>query len=343
MAHTSNSTEFTKSDFDKPEFRWGIIGTGGIAKAFARDLSYFNSHIVQAVGSRSLEKASDFALEFPGCTSYGSYEELVADPMIDAVYVATPHPQHVENTILALNAGKPVLCEKPFAVNEIQAQAMVAASRKNGVALLEAMWTRFLPHIVQVREILASGVIGQVVNVRADFGEFLVDREIPRLIEPSFAGGALLDLGIYPVSFAHMVLGNPARVTATGVLTEKGVDSQTSAIFDYENGAQAIITTTFITSTPCRATIAGTLGRIEIDRAFYSPASMRLIMQDGTTTEYPNTYKGRGLREQAAELERMVRNSEIESPVLTHKMSIEIMQTLDEIRNQIGLRYPFEN
>lgn len=343
MAHTSNSTEFTKSDFDKPEFRWGIIGTGGIAKAFARDLSYFNSHIVQAVGSRSLEKASDFALEFPGCTSYGSYEELVADPMIDAVYVATPHPQHVENTILALNAGKPVLCEKPFAVNAIQAEAMVAASRENGVALLEAMWTRFLPHIVQVREILASGVIGQVVNVRADFGEFLVDREIPRLIEPYFAGGALLDLGIYPVSFAHMVLGNPACVTATGVLTEKGVDSQTSAIFDYENGAQAIITTTFITSTPCRATIAGTLGRIEIDRAFYSPASMRVIMQDGTTTEYPNTYKGRGLREQAAELERMVRNAEIESPLLTHKMSIEIMQTLDEIRNQIGLRYPFEN
>ncbi len=333
MARTSNSTEF----------RWGIIGTGGIAKAFARDLSYFNSHIVQAVGSRSLEKASDFALEFPGCTSYGSYEELVADPMIDAVYVATPHPQHLANTILALNAGKPVLCEKPFAVNAIEAQAMVTAARENGVALLEAMWTRFLPHIAQVRELLSSGVIGQVVNVAADFGEYLIDHEIPRLMEPAFAGGALLDLGIYPVSFAHLVLGNPARITATGVLTEKGVDNQTSAILDYENGAQAIVTTTFITSTPCRATIAGTLGRIEIDRTFYSPANMRLIMQDGTTTEYPNTYKGRGLREQAAELERMVRNGEIESPLLTHKMSIEIMQTLDEIRNQIGLRYPFEN
>ena len=333
MARTSNSTEF----------RWGIIGTGGIAKAFARDLSYFNSHIVQAVGSRSLEKASDFALEFPGCTSYGSYEELVADPMIDAVYVATPHPQHLANTILALNAGKPVLCEKPFAVNAIEVQAMVTAARENGVALLEAMWTRFLPHIAQVRELLSSGVIGQVVNVAADFGEYLIDHEIPRLMEPAFAGGALLDLGIYPVSFAHLVLGNPARITATGVLTEKGVDNQTSAILDYENGAQAVVTTTLITSTPCRATIAGTLGRIEIDRTFYSPASMRLIMQDGTTTEYPNIYKGHGLREQAAELERMVRNGEIESPLLTHKMSIEIMQTLDEIRNQIGLRYPFEN
>jgi len=337
MAHISNS------EFTKPEFRWGIIGTGGIAKAFARDLSYFNSHIVQAVGSRSIEKAIDFAVEFPGCTSYGSYEELVADPMIDAVYVATPHPQHVANTLLALNAGKPVLCEKPFAVNAIEARAMVAAAIDNDVALLEAMWTRFLPHIDKVREILSSGVIGEVVHVEADFGEYLIGHEIPRLIEPSFAGGALLDLGIYPVSFAHLVLGKPARITATGVLTEKGVDNQTSAIFDYENGAQAIITTTFITSTPCRAIIAGKLGRIEIDRTFFSPASMRVIMQDGTTTEYPNTYQGRGLREQAAELERMVRNAEVESPLLTHKMSIEIMETLDEIRNQIGLRYPFEN
>ena len=328
---------------DTREFRWGIIGTGGIAKAFARDLSYFNNHIVQAVGSRSIEKAVDFALEFPGCTSYGSYEELVADPMIDAVYVATPHPQHVANTILAIEAGKPVLCEKPFAVNAIEAQTMVAAARANGVALLEAMWTRFLPHIAQVREILASGAIGSVVNVEADHGQNLIDHENPRLTEPALAGGALLDLGIYPISFAHMVLGKPRKITATGVLTEKGVDGQTSAILDYADGAQAVATTTLITSTPCRATIAGTLGRIEIDRTFYNPASMRVILRDGTTTEYPNRYQGHGLREQAAELERMIHAGEIESPLLTHQMSIEIMQTLDEIRNQIGLRYPFEN
>jgi predicted dehydrogenase len=141
MVPTSNSPQFTKSDFDKPEFRGGIIGTGGIAKAFARDLSYFNSHIVQAVGSRSLEKASDFALEFPSCTAYGSYEELVSDPMIDAVYVATPHPQHVTNTILALNAGKPVLCEKPFAVNAIQAQDMVVQAKRDAEHVAERIKT----------------------------------------------------------------------------------------------------------------------------------------------------------------------------------------------------------
>ncbi len=338
-------TVFTSSsnDFSQPEFRWGIIGTGGIAKAFARDLSYFNSHIVQAVGSRTLERAADFALEFPGCTAYGSYAELVADPMIDAVYVATPHPQHVANTILALTAGKPVLCEKPFAVNAIEAQAMVAAAIDNGVALLEAMWTRFLPHIATVRELLNSGVIGEVVSVEADHGQFLIDHENPRLTEPELAGGALLDLGIYPVSFAHLVLGKPDKVTATGVLTEKGVDAQTSAIFDYKSGAQAVITTTLVAGTPCRATIAGKLGRIEIDTTFYNPAAMRVVMRDGSVTEYPNNYRGHGLREQAAELERMINNGEIESPLLTHKMSIEIMQTLDEIRKQIGLKYPFEN
>ena len=328
---------------DTREFRWGILGTGGIAQAFTRDLSYFNNHIVQAVGSRSLEKAKDFALEFPGCTPYGSYEDLVSDPMIDAVYVATPHPHHAANTILALNAGKPVLCEKPFAVNAIQARAMVAASIDNDVALLEAMWTRFLPHISKVREILASGVIGEVVNIEADHGQYLMGLGIPRLIEPELAGGALLDLGIYPISFAHMILGKPTKISAAGVLTNKGVDGQTSAVFDYESGAQAVLTTTMITQTPCRATIAGTLGRIEIDRTFYSPTEMRVVTLDGSVTEYPNNYQGHGLREQAAELERMVHGNEIESQILTHQMSIEVMESLDEIRKQIGLRYPFEN
>ena len=166
---------------------------------------------------------------------------------------------------------------------------------------------------------------------------------IPRLIEPDLAGGALLDLGIYPISFAHMILGKPTKITATGVLTDKGVDGQTSVIFDYGSGAQAVLTTTMITQTPCRATIAGTLGRIEIDRTFYSPTEMRVVALDGTVTEYPNNYQGHGLREQAAELERMVHGNEIESPILTHQMSIEVMESLDEIRKQIGLRYPFKN
>ena len=185
-------------------FNWGILGPGGIAKAFAEDLKRLDGHSIAAVGSRTFSNAQSFANTFGG-TAYGSYEELVADPQVDAIYVATPHPAHKENVILALNAGKPVLCEKPFAVNATEAQQMVDAANKNGVALMEAMWARFLPHYAQVREIIQSGVLGKIHTIHADHGQRLADQNIPRLVEPALAGGALLDLGIYPVSFAHMI------------------------------------------------------------------------------------------------------------------------------------------
>ena len=324
------------------EFRWGILASGGIAQAFARDLSYFNHHIVAAVGSRSQEGADNFAAEFPGCTAYASYEALVTDPTLDAIYVASPHPYHVSNTVLALNAGKPVLCEKPFTINASQARQMKAAADANGVALMEAMWARFLPHMHKVREILASGILGEIWAVEADHGQRLSDYANPRHWEPSLGGGALLDLGIYPISFAHMVLGVPAKIRAAATFTDKGVDASSTVIFDYKSGAQAILTSNIMVSTPCRATICGTLGKIEIDRTFYNPASMRVIMHDGTTTEYPNDYKGHGLREQALEFEKVVRNGEKSSKILTPDESILIMESLDEVRRQIGLIYPSE-
>jgi len=323
-------------------FKWGILGPGGIARAFAKDLQLLEAHEVAAVGSRTLSNAQEFAKTFGG-TAYGSYEELVADPTIDAIYVATPHPSHKENVITALNAGKPVLCEKPFAVNAHEAREMVAAAEKNGVALMEAMWARFLPHYADVREIIASGVLGQILTVQADHGQRLADRNIPRLVEPSLAGGALLDLGIYPVSFAHMILGNPEKITASAVLTDKGVDAQTSMIFDYADGAQAILTTTMIEQTPCRAVVAGVNGWLEIDRTFYNPTSMRVVLFDGSVTQYPHTYTGHGLREQAEAFKKLVQSGKNQSEILTWKDTVDIMGTLDAVRSQIGLRYPFEN
>jgi predicted dehydrogenase len=324
------------------EFRWGILASGGIAKSFARDLSYLNNHIVAAVGSRSQESADAFAAEFPGCTAHASYEALVSDSTLDAIYVASPHPFHVSNSILALNAGKPVLCEKPITINALEARQMKAAAEKNGVALMEAMWARFLPHMHTVREILSSGILGEIWAVQADLGHRLAGHANPRWREPSLGGGALLDLGIYPISFAHMVLGVPNKISASATFTDKGVDASSSVIFDYSNGAQAILTANMMVSTPCRATICGTLGKIEIDRTFYNPTSMRVIMHDGTTTEYPSDYKGHGLREQAAEFERVVRNGEKSSSILTPDESIVIMESLDEVRRQIGLIYPSE-
>jgi predicted dehydrogenase len=330
------------SNSGSEKFSWGICGPGGIARAFAQDLTLMQGHTIGAVGSRSLENAQKFATTFGG-TAYGSYEELVADPTIDAIYVATPHPAHHDNVILALNAGKPVLCEKPFSVNAVQAQSMIDAAAHNGVALMEAMWARFLPHYAKVREIVESGVLGPILSIHADHGQRLADQGIARLIEPALAGGALLDLGIYPVSFAHMILGTPAQITSTAVMTDKGVDAQTSMIFAYEDGAQAVLTTTMIEQTPCRAVVAGLNGWLEIDRTFYNPAAMRVVLNDGTTTEYPNAYKGHGLREQAEVFKQLVRSGKLESEILTWKATVEIMTTLDTVREQIGLKYPFEN
>ena len=322
-------------------FNWGILGPGGIATAFAEDLKKLEAHSIAAVGSRTLSNAQSFAHNFGG-TAYGSYEELVADPQVDAIYVATPHPAHKENVILALNAGKPVLCEKPFAVSASEAQQMVDAAASNGVALMEAMWARFLPHYAKVREIVASGVLGKIHTIQADHGQRLADQNIPRLVEPSLAGGALLDLGIYPVSFAHMILGNPTKITSTAVLTDKGVDAQTSMIFDYADGAQAVLNTTMIEQTPCRAVVAGLNGWLEIDRTFYNPASMRVVLNDGSVTEYPSTYIGHGLREQAETFKQLVRSGQQQSQILNWQDTVDIMKTLDQVRTQIGLKYPFE-
>jgi predicted dehydrogenase len=330
------------TDFATEKFNWGVLGPGGIARAFAQDLSLLSGHTIAAVGSRSLANAEKFSANFGG-TAYGSYEELVADPSIDAIYVATPHSAHHDNVVLALNAGKPVLCEKPFAVNAKEAQAMVDAASRNSVALMEAMWARFLPHYAKVREIVESGVLGPILSIHADHGQRLADQEIARLIDPHLAGGALLDLGIYPVSFAHMILGNPSHITSKAVMTDKGVDAQTSMIFTYESGAQAVLTTTMIEQTPCRAVVAGLDGWLEIDRTFYNPAAMRVALNDGKVTEYPNTYNGHGLREQAETFKQLVRSGKFESEILTWADTVDIMKSLDLVRAQVGLKYPFEN
>jgi len=250
------------------EFNWGIIGTGGIARAFATDIAHLGDHEIAGVGSRNLETAKEFVKTIPSAKAYGNYDELINDSEIDAIYVATPHPSHKQNVIAALNAKKPVLCEKPFSVNASEAKEMVAAAKANDVALMEAMWARFLPHYAKIREIVASGVLGRITTIHADHGQRLADQNIPRLVEPSLAGGALLDLGIYPISFAHMVLGIPQSITSSAVFTDKGVDAQSSMILNYANGAQAILNTTMIVQTPCTAVIAGLNGYLEVNRTF---------------------------------------------------------------------------
>lgn len=322
------------------DLRWGLIGTGGIARAFARDLARTSGQIVAAVGSRSLEKAKEFTNAHGG-TPCGSYEELVTSD-IDAVYVATPHPMHAPNTILALNHGKPVLCEKPFAVNARESAAMITAARHNNLLLVEAMWSRFLPHYRRVRELVKQGDIGEIISIAADHGQNLPLPKYYRLHAPELAGGALLDLGIYPISFAYYLLGKPQSVVAKAEFTPTGVDSQTSMIFRYESGAHANLTTTLLAKTPCTATVVGTLGTIFIDGDFYTPTSMRLKKIDGTIVEFPREYEGHGLREQAIEFASLLKADKKESDLMSHADTQSIMETMDELRAQIDLYYPFE-
>ena len=323
------------------DFTWGILGTGGIARAFADDLVYANGHRVGAVGSRTLENATKFAQNYAGAVAFGSYEELVASD-VDAIYIATPHTFHAEHSLLALGAGKPVLCEKPFTINARQAKSVVDLARSKELPLLEAIWTRFLPHIHQMQEIIASGALGEILTVSADHGQYLPREKHPRLWEPELGGGALLDLGIYSITLAHLALGAPAKITSDVTKTNEGVDLQTSMIFHYPNGAQAILTCTMANRTSITATIAGSKARLELDSSFYAPTSMRLITRDGHVTEYPNTYVGHGLREEAIEFARIVRAGEIESPLMPHQRTIEIMQLMDSIRAEHAVIYPGE-
>jgi predicted dehydrogenase len=314
--------------------RWGLIGTGWIADRFAADLAFTDSGRVVAVGSRRIETANRFADRFDIPNRHASYEALVADPEVDVVYVATPHPMHHPDTLLALKAGKPVLVEKPFTMNAAEARELVAAARAEKLFLMEAMWTRFLPHIAEIRRLIADGVLGEIVAVSADHGQWFAKDPDFRLFAPELGGGALLDLGVYPVSFASMLLGTPSTIAALIDPAFTGVDGQTSMLFGYDSGAQAILSCTSLAKSPTRAAIVGTEARIEIDGDFYVPTSFTLITRSGERTHYDEPDQGRGMWHQADEVARCLRDGLLESPLMPLDESVSIMQTMDAVLAQ---------
>ncbi|MEO6943687.1 MAG: Gfo/Idh/MocA family oxidoreductase, partial [Lacisediminihabitans sp.] len=250
--------------------RWGILGTGWIAHQQTTDL-LGNGFVVSAVGSRTQRSANDFAAEFGIPAAHDSYEALVADPDVDVIYVSTPHPFHAQNATLALNAGKHVLVEKAFAMNAAEARSIVKLAADKHLVILEAMWTRFLPHMLRIREIIAAGTIGEVRTLLADHNQDLSKDPAHRVNNPALGGGALLDLGIYPVSFAHDLFGAPATIQANAAKTATGVDRQTAILLSYAEGQQAVLHAALDTLGPNRAVVIGTLGRIEIDSVWYTP------------------------------------------------------------------------
>jgi predicted dehydrogenase len=311
--------------------RWGVIGTGRIAAAFTEDLDLTDSGEVVAVGSRTAAAADRFGDELGVPRRHDSYAALVADPEVDAVYVATPHPMHHPAALLALRAGKPTLVEKPFTMTAAEARELADTARAGGVFLMEAMWTRFLPHVHAIRELLAAGALGRIVTVMADHGQWFAEDARHRLFAPELGGGALLDLGIYPVSFASLVLGTPDRVLALSERAFTGVDAQTSIILGHPGGAHALLTCTLAAKSPTTATIVGTDGRIEVEQRFYGPAAFTLRPREGEPRRHEFPHDGRGLRHQADEVARCVAESVTESPLLRLAETVAIMETMDAV------------
>ncbi len=320
--------------------RWGFLSAGGIATAVADDFRIAGINI-QAVGARDLAKANEFADKFGIPNRHQGYEALVNDPEVDAVYISTPHPWHHQHALLALNAGKHVLLEKPFTINAREAQEIKELAATKKLFVLEAMWTRFLPSMDAIFAVINSGILGDIRLVTADHSQYLP--HVARLWEPELGGGALLDLGIYPVSFAVRVLGLPKQVIAKTTLTGQHVDETTSLIFEYESGAQASLTTCMSAAGPVTATVVGTFGRIEIDTPFYNQTSFKVFNQGGEVIQsYDQKIKGVGRQYQGLHLEKCVADGLLESPVLSVTESVEIMKVMDALRAQMGVKYPTE-
>ena len=322
--------------------RWGILGTGWIAGQFVSDI-IASGMTVTAVGSRSQSSADAFAAEHGIPTAHPTYEALAADPEVDVIYVATPHPMHAENALLALEHGKHALVEKAFTLNADEAKRVVDFAAEKNLVVLEAMWARWLPHMVRLREIIAAGTIGEVRTVIADHNQKLPSDPKHRLNDPSLGGGALLDLGIYPVSFAWDILGEPTTVNAISSPTPTGVDRQTAILLGYAGGQQAVLHTALDTAGPTTASVIGTDGWIAIDGNFYNPTTFTVFDSEGGVIEkFDGAVEQRGMQFQAWEAERLIAAGLTAGEILPPAQSVAIMETLDEVRRQIGLVYPGE-
>jgi predicted dehydrogenase len=319
--------------------RWGILGTGGIATKFVSDLPRVPGAQVAAVGSRSLATAEAFAAKHGAARAHGSWAALAADDEVDVIYVATPHHVHADATRVCLQAGKAVLCEKPLTLDQPSSAEVVALARERGVFLMEALWMRCNPTIRRLAELVADGAIGRVTAVHADFGLAGPFPPEHRLRNRALGGGALLDLGIYPISLAHLVLGVPASVQAWARLSPEGVDENTGLLFGYDDGAVAALTCGIVGTTGNAATITGTDGRIALPTGFHRPQSLTIHRPGAEPETLAMPYEGLGYQFEAAEVQRCLAAGELESPLVPHSATLDVLGLLDEIRARIGVTY----
>jgi predicted dehydrogenase len=318
--------------------RWGILGTGKIAKAFATALKDTPDAQLAGVGSRNQDSAEWFTREFGG-TAYGSYEDLVRAGDVDLVYVGTPHPVHYENVRMALDAGKGVLCEKAFTVNRQQAEELVRFAREKNLFLMEAMWTRFLPALAEVRRIVDSGEIGTVRQLHADLGFKADVGPEHRLLNPALGGGALLDMGVYVLSIAMALLGPVDSVLAQADFGPTGVDEQTGILLRHRGGGMSVCSCSLRARLPSELTIAGERGHVRMNSMFHRAQTVTVVRADGIARTVPTPFLGNGYVHEAIEAQRCWQAGLIESPGMTHEDTLALMGVMDEVRRQIGVHY----
>lgn len=325
------------------KIRWGLIGLGLISRKFANGLAFVPDAEVYAVASRSQEKADAFGAEFGATKCYGSYEELANDPNVDVAYIGTPHNYHKAHTLLCLNAGRNVLCEKPFAVNAKEAQVMIDCAREKYLFLMDAFWTRYFPAMYKLRELLADKVIGDVMLVQADFGGRGAVVPEKRHFNPDLAGGALLDVGSYCIQFASMIYGRqPADIVSQFTIGATGVDELSVLVFKYSDYELATLTSGIRLGTPHEARVMGTAGYIAMPD-FWHPSEFTVVRPGKEPETFRFPFEGEGFHFEAIEVGECVRAGLTESAVYPLDETLAIMQTMDRIRADWGLRFPMED
>lgn len=323
--------------------RWGILACGKIAEKFAHDLvAHVPDAVVYAVASRNLMKAQIFGQKYNATKIFNSYQDLVDCPEVDVIYIASPHALHYEHTLLCLEAGKAVLCEKAFAINASMVKEMIEKSKVKNLFLMEAIWTRFHPAIAQTLEIIQSGKIGDIIHITADFGFKAVYDENERLFNPELTGGSLYDIGIYPLFISKLLLGNPSEIKAVATFAPTGVDQNMSMALKYENGATASLFCTLGADTDTTCTIYGSKGKLFLHSRFHETKGITLTLKGEEPQVFETERLGHGYSYEAQEVQNCLKAGKIESDKLPLQFSLELMELLCEIRKQIGLVYPQE-
>ena len=324
------------------KIRWGILGTGRIAGEFALALQQFENVVLHAVASRTQQTADAFAKQYQVARAYSTYEALAEDRAVDVVYVATPHSLHCANTLLCLEAGKHVICEKPFAINSVEVASMIVSANRNKRFLMEAMWMRFIPLIAELKHRIDQGDIGEIRMIQADFGYRVNLDPASRLFDPALAGGAMLDVGIYPIAFSAMFLGEPSDVVSLPTFGETNVDEQSAYVLRHRSGQLSVLSSAIRTQTSQSAWIYGTRGRVHLASQFWKPQRMTIHVDGIKPEQVLMPYAGSGYQFEILEVIACLQAGRLESDIMPHFESINLMRTMDRMRAQWGFRYPME-